>query len=561
MTGGPAPQPKHVTLPEALRAAAAGDEGVTFVDARERERRLGWREVRERARAAAGALRGKGVRRGDRVAIVLGTSPELLDAFFGAQLAGAVPVPLYPPLRLARLSEYRRATARMLAISTPRLLVTDRVIAPLLGDTGVPVLSPRELSGEPFEDEPAELGLIQFSSGTTAAPRAVALTHANLMAQCAAIEACMPHDARVRQRCVSWLPLYHDMGLIGCLMSAVYYPGDLVLIPPEVFLARPWLWLRAIARHRATISPAPSFAYALCADRVRDEHLEGHDLSSWRHALDGAEPVSLDAMRRFAERFARFGFDARALMPVYGLAEASLGVTFTPPGRGARWLGRRGPVSVGRPLPGVEIEVTDERDAPLPDGEVGAIRVRGPAVMAGYYGDPEGSARALRGGWLETGDLGTIVDGELYVAGRAKDVVVVRGANHAPQEIEEALRGVAGLRRGCAVAVGFMPRGAGGEEVLVLAERARDAGAGDDAALAEAARAAILERTGIRPHTVGILEPGSLPRTSSGKLRRAESLRRWQAGELEAPRPPGRLALLVTLVRGWLTPRRPVGAT
>jgi acyl-CoA synthetase (AMP-forming)/AMP-acid ligase II len=553
LDGGPAPVPRHPTLVAALSTAAGGGDGVVFVDARERERRLPWRQVLARARAAAGALRRRGVGRGDRVAIVLPTGPEFLDAFFGALLAGAAPVPLYPPVRLGRLDEYHRATARLLRIAAPRLLVTDGLISSLLGDVGAPIerLPARALRGPPVEAaevEPDDLGLVQFSSGTTAEPRGVALTHANLVAQCAAIEAVLPHRPGAPQRCVSWLPLYHDMGLIGCLLSAAWYPGELVLIPPDVFLARPWLWLRAIARHRGTISPAPSFAYALCADRVRDAHLAGHDLSSWRHALDGAEPVSAAAMRRFAARFARFGFDERALTPVYGLAEAALGVSFSPPGRPPR-VRPDGAVSVGRPLPGVEVEV---------DGDVGPIRVRGPAVMAGYLHDAAATARALRGGWLDTGDLGVVVDGELYVVGRAKDVVVVRGANHAPQTFEEAAGRVAGVRAGCVAAVGFTPPDAGGEELLVLAERARGADPREDGARAAAVRAAVLERTGIRPHTVALLDPGTLPRTSSGKLRRAEALRRWRAGALDPPRAPSRLALLWrALVAGW----RPARAT
>jgi acyl-CoA synthetase (AMP-forming)/AMP-acid ligase II len=310
------------------------------------------------------------------------------------------------------------------------------------------------------------------------------------------------------------------MGLIGCLLLAIVHPGPLTLLGPETFLARPALWLRAISRKRATLSVAPNFAYGLCARRVRDEEMRGVDLSSWRFALNGAEPVAPAVLRRFAERFAPYGFDPRAFMPVYGLSEASLAVTFTPPGRGPKTVSRDGRelASVGVPLPGVEVEVDRES----------RIRVRGPSVMTGYFGNPAATAQTLREGWLETGDLGFIEDGELFVSGREKDLVILRGANHAPQEFEDALDGLAGVRPGCAIAVG---RDSGdGEELVLLVERT-----GDDPALADSITSRVVERTGIRPDRVELLAPGTLPRTSSGKLRRAEALRLLLEGELRAP--------------------------
>jgi acyl-CoA synthetase (AMP-forming)/AMP-acid ligase II len=339
------------------------------------------------------------------------------------------------------------------------------------------------------------------------------------------------------------------MGLIGCLLQAVYQSGSLVLIPPELFLARPALWLRAIARHRATISVAPSFAYALCASRVKDEDLAGADLSSWRLALCGAEPVSLDSLDHFARRFAPFGFDPKALRPVYGLAEASLAVTFTPGGREVRAVGvdpvrlaatgeavdgARAIVSVGTPVPGTDVEVRGASGKVLGERRVGRIFVRGPSVMVGYFNQPEATARTLAGGWLDTGDLGFVAGGELHVCGREKNVIVIRGANHLPQEFEECLAAVEGVRAGCAVAVGFVPEGEDGEQLLVMAERARG-GHGDDGRMADGIRRAVLAHSGIRPHTVLVLEPGTIPRTSSGKLRRNEALRRFLAGELGPP--------------------------
>jgi acyl-CoA synthetase (AMP-forming)/AMP-acid ligase II len=317
------------------------------------------------------------------------------------------------------------------------------------------------------------------------------------------------------------------MGLIGCLLLAIVHPGPLTLLGPETFLARPALWLRAISRKRATISVAPNFAYGLCARRVRDEDLRGVDLSSWRFALNGAEPVAPAVLRHFAERFARWGFDPRAFMPVYGLSEASLAVTFTPPGRGARTqrLEQRELPSVGAPLPGMEVKIGDD----LPDGAVGPVRVRGPSLMAGYFGNEPATREALRGGWLETGDLGFIAGGELFICGREKDLIILRGKNHAPQEFEEALDGLEGVRPGCAAAVGCVTES--GEELVLLVERTTV-----DPSLGEKIRARLLERTGIRPDQVHLLAPGTLPRTSSGKLRRAEALRQHLQGSLRAPR-------------------------
>jgi len=339
----------------------------------------------------------------------------------------------------------------------------------------------------------------------------------------------------------------------------------MVLIPPEVFLARPALWLRALSRHRAFVSPAPNFAYGLCLKRVKDAELEGVDLSGWHHALNGAEPVSVETLRRFSERFSRWGFQPGSLRPVYGMSEASLAVTFPPAGRGPHALGvdtrvlaterrvvdgSRDVVSVGRPVPGFEVCVRDELGHTLEERRVGRVFVRGPSVMAGYFGHPEATASALdAAGWLDTGDMGFEADGELFLTGRAKDLVIIRGANHAPQEFEECLEGVDGLRTGCSVALGFTPEGEQDEALLILAEHAPgEPGEGLEARVREA----VLAGTGVRPHTVAVLEPGTLPRTSSGKLRRSEALRRYLAGELTAPKKVGTVGLVVEMARSAL---------
>jgi acyl-CoA synthetase (AMP-forming)/AMP-acid ligase II len=548
LRGPKLPSLKHATVGAALAAAAdevhplAATSGLTFVDAQEGERGLSYAELYLRARRSAAALSAIGVRRGDRVALVLPTGPDFMDAFFGALLAGAVPVPLYPPVRLGRLDEFHSRTARLLETCGARLLLTDARVGRLLGQAAArarPELGVRTVSDLPAAGElevPAaadDLALIQFSSGTTVEPKAVALTHRNVLANVAAIDAYIPEEGALRQRGVSWLPLYHDMGLIGCLLLAIYHPGPLALIPPEAFLARPSLWLRAISRTRATLTVAPNFAFGLCAKRIRDEELQGVDLSCLRLVLNGAEPIAPAALRRFCDRFAPFGFDERALMPVYGLSEASLAVTFSPPRRGPRLVRRerRELASVGTPVAGVDVSVRAEDGAELPDGSTGRIHVRGASVMRGYFEDARATAQAMHDGWLDTGDLGFVESGELVVSGRAKDAVILRGANHAPQEFEDALDGLAGARPGCAVALGVLPEGADGEELALLVEEERPGALTEDSV-----RARVVERTGIRPHTVKLLEPGTLPRTSSGKLRRGEAHRQLLAGELRAPR-------------------------
>jgi acyl-CoA synthetase (AMP-forming)/AMP-acid ligase II len=548
MKGAPLHPPLDATVNAMLERAAQTRFSLIFLDAQEREQRVSYAELRARARRLAAALLERGIQPGDRVAMVLPTGPDFMDAFFGTLLAGAVPVPLYPPVRLGRMDEYVNATARMLELVGARAVLSDRRVRLLLGGAverarpalGCPTVV--ELMEGTNEAEqavtPGALGLIQFSSGSTVDPKPVALSHANLMAQVAIIKQAMSAIDRETPRGVTWLPLYHDMGLIGCLLEALYFPGDLVLVPPELFLARPALWLRALSTYEGVTSPAPNFAYGLCLKRIRDEDLQGVDLSSWLYALNGAEPVTADLQRRFCERFARWGFQAKAALPVYGLSEASLAVTFSDresPRRTVKHGGRE-LVSVGAPVAGTEVEVRE-----------GRIWVRGPSVMTGYFGNAEATARTLVDGWLDTGDLGFIEGGELFVSGRAKDIVIIRGANHAPQVFEECLEGLDGVRTGCAVAVGHVPSGADGEELLLLVEALEAT-----PEVRERIIAAVVARTSIRPHTVELLAPGTLPRTSSGKLRRGEALRRYVGGELTAPRSVNALSVGAEVAKSML---------
>ncbi len=563
---------RGATLVELLERAAAGAAGgVRLLDRREVETFLTWAEIRQRARAVAGGLQALGISPGERVALVYPTSQEFLAAFFGAVLAGIVPAPLYPPLRLGRMAEYQRQAARQIGVAGARLVLADRAVARLLGEAianAGPELGCRTLAElpaavpRPVAVGPQDLALLQFSSGTTVEPRPVALAHRAAVAQVRVLNALWPDTPEVTHSGVSWLPLYHDMGLIGFLLCAVERAATVTLLPPAAFAARPALWLRAISRYRATVSAAPDFGYALATARIADDELEGVDLSSWRVALDGAEPVSAAVLRAFAERFARWGFRPAALTPVYGLAEAALAVTFSElaePFRAERFgrapLAEQGRavistedregrelVSLGKALPGFALEVRDPAGRRLPEGRVGRLFVRGPSLFCGYLGQPERTAAALdAGGWLDTGDLGFLWAGELYLTGRAKDVLILRGRNHAPEEVEEAALRVAAVRAAAAVSHGR--EDGGSEALLVFAERRSSATAAAVAAIPRQVIAHVLAATGLAADRVEVLAPFTLPRTSSGKMRRAEALRLHLAGELHPPAPAAARAL------------------
>jgi fatty-acyl-CoA synthase len=523
------------------------------------------------AAAVAGGLRERGIRHGDTVALMLPTGFDFLRAFQGILIAGAVPVPIYPPVRLDRLEEYARRQGAILANAEVRALITverARGIASLLR-SAVPSLT-RVTTADDLASLGASWGapegggedaaFIQYTSGSTGAPKGVLLTHDNLLANIRAITAGLrasPADVGV-----SWLPLYHDMGLIGSWLFCMQAGIPLDLLSPLAFLSRPERWLWTIHRRRGTLSPAPNFAYELCLRRIPDKAIEGLDLSSWRCALNGAEPVSADTLERFARRFAPYGFRREAMMPVYGLAENSVGLAMPPPGRGPR-LTRiaREPfererravaaaeekgalvfASVGQPLPEHEVRIADDDGAPLPDGHVGRLAFRGPSMMRGYYRQPEATAAVtLEGGWLDSGDLGFRLDGELYIAGRRKDIIIKAGRNFVPQEIEEVVASVDGVRKGCVVALGVTNPTLGTESLVVVAEtRVRDPEARDRLAAAVTERVSMA--LGVPPDQVALVPPGAVPKTSSGKIRRAETRGLFLEGGLGRRVRSGRLA-------------------
>ncbi|MGB0641257.1 MAG: AMP-binding protein, partial [Myxococcota bacterium] len=510
-------------------------------------------EVAERAAHIAQGLWERGVRPGDTVVIVLPTTPYFTDIFFACSWMNAIPVPLYPPVRLGRLDEYYEQTALMLKKVNASILITDERAGKLMGSV-LKRYTPKNgihrveklRADTPFSPQtpkPDDIALVQFSSGTTGQPKPVALTHQQVIANANLILDKGAKENRHEQCIVSWLPLYHDMGLIGCVFPAVLGSASIVLIPPEAFLARPAIWLRALSTYKAVGSTAPNFAYDLCVERIRDEELDGCDLSTWRFALNGAETTSPKTMRSFYDRFKAWGFPADALTPVYGLSEAALAVTFgkffepfTTNSFSREGL-RAGQVtpcpdgvelaSVGEPLDGFHVQIrTDDGELSAPN-KIGRIWIKGPSVMDQYL---DGTPPPRDGDWLDTGDLGFIFENQLYISGRAKEIIVIRGRNHTPGEFEQSLDSVDGIRTGCSIAVGDLTTE--GERLVVFTEyRGKPS---ED--LAARCQQAIRAASGISPDLLITLEPGTLPRTSSGKMRRGEALRRWKNGELAAPK-------------------------
>ena len=544
------------TLPGCLDRAARTDEGVHFLD-RGCATFFSYRDLAERARRVAASLRELGVGRSERVAIVAPTGIDFYDAFLGTSYAGAVPAPLPPPPRFGAKRDWEDTTSHRLRAADVRLVLAGRASRYSQAlERAAPEYRCHRIddlpagSPETIEVDEDALALVQFSSGTTCSPKPVALTHRQVLANVRRIldvflEA-YPEHTGVRHAGVSWLPLYHDMGLVGAMLAALVRPGPLVLMTPDTFVARPELWLRAISDYRATVSASPNFGYEHVLSNVRDEDLEGLDLSSWRLALDGAELVTSATLRRFYERFRAFGLRKEALTPVYGLAEASLAVTFSDPCRPfsvgsfdrealfERGMAVSSPdghevVSCGAPLRDFTIRIMDDRHVPLEEGRVGHVLVRGPSIMSGYLDQPEATRSVLVDGWLDTGDRGFVLKGELYLCGRYKDTIVVNGRNHAPEVFERAIEGVEGVRPGCVAAVTLVSDE--GERFAVLAELRAPASESERLSIADVVRSRVALETGLVPERVLLLRAGELPRTSSGKVRRAEAARRWLGQE------------------------------
>jgi acyl-CoA synthetase (AMP-forming)/AMP-acid ligase II len=555
------------TLADLIRAPYAEDpaaEAVRFCHHSAEPESLTWEGIWHSACVQLARLQAAGIEPGDRVLILLPTGPEFISTFFGVVLAGGIPVPAAPPgslngagfaahaERIGNISADCQAAA---AIALPAVLEALKArLTP--ANPRIALLTPGPAAGDApaaaiaHEPCPTDLALLQYTSGSTSQPKGVELTHRNVLENTAAIVESVWHPGAVG---LSWLPLHHDMGLIGTFLAALHGRIPVVLLPSRSFIADPARWLRCISEYRATITVAPNFAFAYCVENVDLNAVADISLDSLRIALNGAEPVDPAAVARFEEKFAPLGLRQGVVLPVYGLAENCLAVTFAEPGLfridevdadrleqdgravpatdGSR---RRRFVSVGVPIGHQRVRIADGASRSLPERQVGEILVAGPSVMKGYHRQPRQTAQALRGGWLRTGDLGYLADGRLYVTGRRKDIIIRRGRNYYPQDLEHQVKDIQGIRSDSTVA--FSGDGDGRAWIVVVAEtRLRDPQARQEAA--REIRRRIHDACLFGPDEVLLVRPGTIPRTTSGKVRRQECKRRYLAGELGESEP------------------------
>jgi 1-acyl-sn-glycerol-3-phosphate acyltransferase len=549
--------------------AAHPDQVQIVYLADETEIPITYRHLHESSAALAVGLQRAGLEPGQTVVIMLPTSPAYFSTYLGILRAGGIPVPIYPPARPSQLEDHVRRHTSILANAQAVLLISvpeAMKVAHLL-QARVPgiraVRTPEELivsgQGRPLSTvliRAEDVAFIQYTSGSTGQPKGVALTHANLLANIRAMANAI--EATTNDVFVSWLPLYHDMGLIGAWLGSFTVGFRLVVMSPLAFLGRPRRWLEAISRHGGTLSAGPNFAYELCLNRIDDDALVGLDLSRWRLAFNGAEAVSPDTVTRFGQRFAICGLPPSAMTPVYGLAEASVGLLFPPLQRGPRIdqierntfeAERRAVatqhatalrfVACGRALPGHGIRIVDEAGRLVPERVEGRLEFRGPSATAGYWHAPELTARLFTddlGEWLDTGDRAYLAEGDVFVTGRVKDIVIRGGRNLYPQEIEEAVGEVKGVRKGCVAVFGRKDASSGTERLAVLAEVSPRNGQ-DTRALREAVSRAVVAAIGEPADDILLAPPHTVLKTSSGKVRRSACRSLVEAGGLSTANP------------------------
>ncbi len=523
---------------------------------------LSYATLAEAAGRVAGGLARLGVAHGQCVAMMLPSGLDFFRCFFGILLAGAVPVPMYPPARPAQVEDHLRRQVGILKNCEAPVMITFERVRPLASMLRGLVPDLRELATPeqllaadavpPVPVAADGLALIQYTSGSTGEPKGVALTHANLLANIRA----WGRAAEVTSTdvCVSWLPLYHDMGLIGTWMGSLYHACPLVLMSPLDFLARPERWLQAIHRYRGTVTAAPNFAFDLCVRRLGDQDLGELDLSSWRLAANGAEPVSPDTMERFATTFARYGLRREILAPVYGLAECTVGLSVPPLGRGMRVdrvarepfveRGEAVPAdeddaralrfpSCGPPLPQHEVRIVGEDGSVLGERRVGHLQFRGPSATAGYYRNPAATRRLIQDGWLASGDYAYLAGGEIHITGRSKDMIIRGGRNFYPYELERAIGELPGVRKGCVAVFGVNDAERAVERVVAVAET-RERDAARRAELERRIVALATDEIGLPPDEVVLAPPHAVLKTSSGKIRRAAVREAYLGGTLGA---------------------------
>lgn len=553
------------TLGEALDYAATGVRGLNFHDARGTlARAYPFAELRSDAIAAAYRLIAAGVQPEDRIALVAETGPEFAALFFGTIYAGAWPVPLPLPTSFGGRDSYIEQLRVQLASCDPKMLIFPPELsamaaeaARLAGTDGIdwsefatraaPEAALPQAHGE-------QIAYLQYSSGSTRFPHGVAITHHALLNNLAAHSHGMQIDGT--DRCISWLPWYHDMGLVGCFLSPIANQVSTDYLKTEDFARRPLAWLDMISRHDGTaLSYSPTFGYDICARRMSSQTkaAERFDLSRWRVAGNGADMIRPDVMQAFVDAFADAGFKASAFLPSYGLAEATLAVSLMPPGEGIRvelveetqlsgggdsLAANDGPrpqrfraiVNCGKPVRDMTVEIREEDGTPLPDGAIGKLWCKGPSVMVGYFRDQEATDACMVDGWLDTGDMAYMSDGYIYIVGRAKDMIIVNGKNHWPQDIEWAVEQLPGFKSGDIAA--FAITTPGGEETPAVLVQCRSSDDAERLRLRDEIRERVRSVTGMNC-VIELIPPRTLPRTSSGKLSRAKARNLYLSGDIK----------------------------
>ncbi len=529
-----------LTLALRLQTADRRDGTVTFIVGDDAHP-VRWSEIDRDARGLAVGLAARGVEPGDHVALLGPTTRDLVTTIQAIWYAGATVVVLPLPMRMASIEEFVDQTRRRVLGAHTKLLVVDPELAPFLdAHPSDPVtVGYDDLRGDPDAwtpppVDPDALAILQFTSGSTSDPKGVMLPHGAVLANVDAIAEALELDPET-DVAVSWLPLYHDMGLVGILTSAMVRGVDLVLAGPQTFMASPSRWVQWLSDYRATITAGPNFSWVLATRALR--RLEGLDLSPLRVALNGAEPVDTDSVEALVAAGERHGLRPGAVFPAFGMAEVAIAGTFPAPLSGLRAdaVDQRvleteryaAPVDpggdnvklfarLGRPVPGLEIRVVDPDNGDVRrEREVGELQIRGTSVMSGYYEHPEATAATFDGEWLRTGDLAYLIDGELVLCGRIKDVIIVAGRNVFPEDVERRVAEIEGVRAGNVIAFGV--EGRRREGVVVVAEARAD----DLAAVRGSVAARVRDVLGLAADDIVLVAPGSLPKTSSGKLQRS----------------------------------------
>ena len=523
------------------------------------ETSISYRQVRSQARKVANGLARAGLQPGERAAIMLPTCAEFFAAFFGVLYAGGVPTPIYPPARPSQIEEHLKRQASILRNAQAALLIADMSTSAVARLLRLQVESLRDvvsvdeltrgLESETLEVAADSTALLQYTSGSTGDPKGVVLSHRNMLANIRAMGEAM--DAGPTDVFVSWLPLYHDMGLIGAWLGSLYFAAPLVVMSPLMFIVRPEQWLWAIHRHQATLSASPNFGFGLCLHKIQDRTISGLDLSSLRMVANGSEAVLPDTIRRFSDRFAEYGFRPEAMAPVYGLAENAVGLAFPPLGRApiidrvdraalmqqARALPAARDdgaalefVACGRPLPGHEIRIIGPTGE-LGEREEGQLQFRGPSATLGYLNNQAKNLELFDGDWLNSGDLAYIAGGDVFITGRSKDIIIRAGRHIYPEEIESVAGDVPGVRKGCVVVFGAQDPRLSTERLVVIAET-RETDAAEVAQLRKQIEDATAPLLDAPPDEIILAPPHTIPKTSSGKLRRASARQLFERGEL-----------------------------